>query len=51
MRTRRGSSADGQLRAPVPHQLARAELNGDGATDLIAGAFDRGTVTVRLANP
>ena len=50
MRTRRGSS-DGQLRASVGHQLARAELNADGATDLIAGTFDRGTVTVRLATP
>ena len=28
-----------------------AELNADGATDLIAGTFDRGTVTVRLATP
>ncbi len=35
----------------VVHQVALADVNADGAIDLVAGTFDSGTVTVRLASP
>ena len=39
-----------EFETPV-HQVALADVNGNGATDVVAGTFDSGTVTIRLASP